>query len=230
MQAQKAQNAQEPANREGKLKDKKDRFSWWQSLIIIAVTLVICIGAGYFITTKYFMNRGNDQLTKQLDYYKAKVGKKPNDPNLRVQLGYSYFLAGDDDNAIKELNTAKSLDKNFYGSYLNLAIVYDKENQTDDALQNALKAAKLQSNDYKPLLLEGRSYRKLKMYKQATAALQKANQFKPDNTDITYEAGLVALDQGKKKDAESIFKEVLSFDPTYKPALDQLDKLKSKNK
>jgi Tfp pilus assembly protein PilF len=229
MQAQEAQNAQEPANREGKLKEKKERFTWWQSLIIIAATLIICIGAGYFIATKYLMNRGNDQLTKQLDYYKTQVGKKPNDANLRVQLGYSYFLAGDDDNAIKELNTAKSLDKNSYGAYLNLSIVYDKENQTDNALQNAIKSVKLSPNDYKPLLLEGRSYRKLKMYKQATAALQKANQFKPDNTDITYEAGLVALDQGKKKDAEAIFKQVLSYDPTYKPAIDQLDKLKSKN-
>jgi Tfp pilus assembly protein PilF len=228
MQAQEAQNAQEPANREGKLKEKKERFTWWQSLIIIAATLIICIGAGYFISTKYLMNRGTDQLTKQLDYYKAQVSKKPNDSNLRIQLGYSYYLTGDDDNAIKELNTAKGLDKNSYGAYLNLAIVYDKENQTDNALQNALKAAKLSPNDYKPYLLEGRSYRKLKMYKQAMTALQKADQFKPDNDDITFEAGLVALDQGKKKDAEKIFKQVLSYDPTFQPALDELDKLKNK--
>jgi Tfp pilus assembly protein PilF len=228
MQAQEAQNAQEPANREGKLKEKKGSFSWWQSLIIIAATLIICIGAGYFIATKYLMNHGNDQLTKQLDYYKTQVGKKPNNANLRVQLGYSYFLTGDNDNAIKELNTAKRLDKNSYGAYLNLAIVYDKENQTDNALQNALKAVKLSPNDYKPLLLEGRSYRKLKMYKQAMTALQKADQFKPDNDDITFEAGLVALDQGKKKDAEKIFKQVLSYDPTFQPALDELDKLKNK--
>jgi tetratricopeptide (TPR) repeat protein len=223
------QNAHEPANREEKLKEKKDRFTWWQSLILLVATLVICLGAGYFISSKYLWHHENDQLTKQLDYYKAKVAKKPNDANLRVQLGYSYYLNSDDDNAIKELNTAKSLDKNSYAAYLNLSIVYDKENQTDDSLQMAVKAAKLSPNDYKPYLLEGRSYRKLKMYKQATTALQKANQFKPDNTDITYEAGLVALDQGKKKDAESIFKQVLSYDPTYKPALDQLDKLKSKN-
>jgi tetratricopeptide (TPR) repeat protein len=230
MQAQEIQNAQEPANREEKQKQKKDRFTWWQSLIVIVATLIICIAAGYFISTKYLLKNENDQLTKQLDYYKAQVDKKPNNANLRVQLGYSYFLTGDDDSAIKELNTAKSLDKNSYGAFLNLSIVYDKENQTDDALQNAIKAEKLSPNDYKPLLLEGRSYRKLKMYKKATEALQKANQFKPDNTDITYEAGLVALDQGKKKDAESIFKQVLSFDPTFKPALDQLDKLQSKNK
>lgn len=224
------QNAHEPANREEKLKEKKDHFTWWQSLLILVATLVICVGAGYFISSKYLWHQENDQLKKQLDYYKAQSDKKPNDANIRVQLGFSYFLIGDDNNAIKEFNTAKSLDKNLYGAYLNLAIVYDKENQTDDSLQNAIKAAKLSPNDYKPFLLEGRSYRKLKMYKQATAALQKANQFKPDNTDITYEAGLVALDQGKKKDAEAIFKQVLSYDPTYKPALDELDKLQSKNK
>jgi tetratricopeptide (TPR) repeat protein len=225
------QNAQDPANREQKLKEKKDRFTWWQSLILLVATLVICIGAGYFISTKYILNQGkNDQLTKQLDYYKSQVDKKPNDATLRVNLGYSYFLNGNDQDAIKQLNTAKSLDKNSYGAYLNLAIVYDKENKNDDALQNAIKADKLSPNDYKAKLLKGRSYRKLKMYKQASAALDDAIRLKPGNVDILEEVGLVAEGQGKKSDAEKIYKEALSYDPTYKPALDSLNRLKGKNK
>ena len=36
--------------------------------------------------------------------------------------------------------------------------------------------------------------------------------------------------QGKKKEAEKIYKEALSYDPTFKPALDALDRLNSKNK
>jgi tetratricopeptide (TPR) repeat protein len=224
------QNAQEPANREEIQKEKRDRFTWWQTLILLVATLVICIGAGYFISTKYLLKDNNDQLTKQLNYYKAQVDKKPNDANLRVNLGYTYFLSGDVENAISQLNTAKSLDKNNYGAYFNLAIVYDKENQKDDALQNAIKAEKLSPNDYKAKLLKGRSYRKLKMYKQATQALDDAIRYKPDNTDILNEIGLVAEAQGKKSDAIKIYKEALSYDPTYKPALDALNRLESKNK
>jgi Tfp pilus assembly protein PilF len=217
------------SSREIVQKVKRDRFSWWQSLIIMAVTLVICLTAGYFVSKNFLWNKSNSEIEKQLTYYKAQADNKPNDSNLRVQLGYTYFLKGDDDNAIKELKTATNLDKKSYSAYLNLAIVYDKEKRNDDALQNAIKAAKLAPQDYKSKLLMGRSYRKLKMYKQATTALQAAIRFKPGNIDSIYETGLVAEDQGKKKDAEQIYKEALSFDPTYKPAQEGLNRLSKKN-
>jgi tetratricopeptide (TPR) repeat protein len=215
-------------SREQNKKIKRDRFSWWQSLIILLATLGICLSAGYYISQKYLWNKSNDEVEKQIKYYQAKVDAKPNDPNLRVQLGYSYFIKGDDDNAIKQYQSAKNLDNKNYPAYLNLAIVYDKENRNDDALQMAIKAASLAPQDYKGLLLKGRSYRKLKMYKQANAALQDAYRLKPANTDIVFETGLVAENQGKKADAEKIYKEALSYDPTYKPALDALDRLSSK--
>jgi tetratricopeptide (TPR) repeat protein len=229
MQMQATQNAQDPANREEKLKQKKDRFTWWQTLLLLVATLVICLSVGYFISQKYFWNQ-NDQLTKQFNYYKTQVDKKPNDANLRVQLGYSYFLKGDSAEAINQYKLAIGLDKNNFAAYLNAAIAYDKLNQNDDALQMEIKAAKLSPEDYEPLLLEGRSYRKIKMYKQATKALQDAIRFKPGNTDILNEVGLVAEAQGKKAEAEKIYKEALSYDPTYKPALDALNRLNSKNK
>lgn len=199
-------------------------------LIILAVTLAVCLTAGYYISSKYLWNKKNDQLDKQLTYYKEQVNEKPNDPKLRVQLGYTYFLKGDDSAAMKEYTTAKSLDKNYYDAYLNLSIVYDKEKRYDDALQMAIKAVKISPRDYKGQLLKGRSYRKLKMYDKATAALQEAYRLKNGNTDVIYEAGLVAVAQGKKAEAEQLFKEALSFDPTYKPALNALDKLNAKNK
>lgn len=224
--------AQEPS-RESVKEEKKlksDRFKWWQSLLLLVATLVISLSAGYFISEKYLWNSNNKELKQQLDYNKSLVDQKPNDPGLRVQLGFTYFLLGDDDQAIKEYQTAKNLDKKNYQAYLNLAIVYDKENRPDDALQMAQKATKLAANDYKSQLLLGRSYRKLKMYKEATEALQTANRFKPGNTDVFYEAGLMSEDQGKFKEAEKIYKETLSYDPTYKPAIEALDRLKSKNK
>lgn len=209
-------------------KEKSDRFKWWQSLLMLAAALAISLSAGYYISQKYLWNQNANQISKLLKYYQAQVDQKPNDPKLRVQLGYTYFLNSDDQNAIKQLQTAKDLDKNNYDAYLNLAIVYDKENQNDHFLQAAAKAVALSPRDYKSQLLAGRAYRKLKMYKQASNALDEAVRLKPGNTDTLYEAGLLAKDQGKKKDAEQIFKETLSYDPTYKPALNELDRLKSK--
>lgn len=228
MELQVQPNAQGPS-REVAKKIKKERFTWWQSLIILVATLAICLAVGYYISSKYLWNQNNTQYDKQLKYYQAQVDQKPNDPNLRVQLGYTYFLKGDNENAIKQYENAKILDNKNYGAYLNLAIVYDLENRSDDALQMAIKAANLQPQDYKAQLLKGRSYRKLKMYKQSTAALQEAYRLKPGNTDIIYEAGLVAENQGKKSDAEKIYKQALTFDPTFKPAQTALDRL-SKSK
>lgn len=214
--------------RETLKKEKRSHFKWWQALIILAGTLMISLSAGYYISQKYIWSHQNDKAEKQIQYYQSLVDQKPNDADLRVQLGYSYFLNGDNKNALKQYQVAKNLDNKNYSAYLNLAIVYDKEKRNDDALQMAIKAAVLAPQDYKSQLLKGRSYRKLKMYKEATAALQEAYRLKPGNTDIVYEAGLVAEDQGKKKEAEKIYKEALSYDPTFKPALNALDRLSKK--
>ncbi|NHM29945.1 tetratricopeptide repeat protein [Neobacillus terrae] len=210
-------------------KQKKNRFKCWQSLILLVATLAISLSAGYYFSNKYLWNKNADQIEKQLDYYKMQVNEKPNDPTLRVQLGYTYFLKGDTDSAIKEYQTAKSLDKNFYEAYLNLSIAYDKEKRTDDALQMAAKAVKLSPRDYKSHLLLGRSYRKLKMYKEATKSLEEAARLKPGNTDVVYEVGMTAEAQGKKKEAEKIYKETLTYDPTFKPAITALDRLNGKD-
>jgi tetratricopeptide (TPR) repeat protein len=234
MESQVEPNAQEPSKNTEKAvkpqKEKKDRFAWWQSLIILVVTLAVCLTAGYYVSNKYLWNSNSDQIAKQLKFYKAEVDSKPNDPKLRVQLGYTYFLKGDIDTAIKQYKMAKTLDKNYYDAYLNLSIAYDKQKLTDDALQMAVKAVKISPLDYKGQLLEGRSYRKLKMYDKATKALEEAIRLKPGNTDIIYEVGLVAENQGKKAEAEKIYKETLTYDPTYKPALTALERLTSKGK
>lgn len=225
--------AQEPSNSSGPeqqaKKQKSDRFKWWQALTILVATLAISLSAGYYISANYLWNKNSDEIAKKLSYYQDQVDQKPNDPKLRVQLGYTYFLKGDDDNAIREYNTATNLDKTNFDAYLNLAIVYDKQNRNDDALQAAKKAVKLAPRDYKGHLLSGRNYRKLKMYKEAEQSLEEAIRLKPGNTDILYEVGQVAEAQGKKKDAEKIYKETLSYDPTFKPALNALDRLKTKN-
>lgn len=231
MQTEIQHNAQDPANRtEKKVKEKKDRFTWWQSLIILVLTLAICLGGGYYVSMKYLWNSDSNEIAKQLDYYQAQVDKKPNDSKARIQLGYIYFLKKDYGDAVKQYQMAKNLDKNNYDAYLNLSIVYDKQNRTDEALQMAIKAAKIAPQDYKSQLLKGKSYRKLKMYKQANTALEEAIRFKPGNTDIIYEIGLVAEAQGKNKEAEKIYKEALSYDPTFKPAQTRLEHITDTNK
>jgi tetratricopeptide (TPR) repeat protein len=225
MQAKEELQTQEPES-----KIKKDRFTGWQSTLLLVGTLAICLVAGYYISDTFLWEKTDSkQIAEQIKFYKAEVKQNPNDPKSRVQLGYSYFLDKDYDEAIKQYKTAKTLDENYFDAYLNLSIVYDKEGRTDDALQNAIKATEISPKDYKGHLMKGKSYRKLKMYEEANIALAEADRLNPGNTDTIYEIGFVAEDQGKKKEAEAIYKEALEYDPLFKPALTALERIASKD-
>jgi tetratricopeptide (TPR) repeat protein len=210
-------------------KKKNDRFNWWQSLLMITITLVISVVVAYFVSDKYLWSKEDQsQLAERLKYYKVEVDAKPNDPKTRVDLGYAYFLNGDHGEAIKQYKVALDLDKEFFDAYLNLGIVYNDEERYDEALEMSMKATELSPRDYKGFLLKGMAYRNLKMYLDASEALDQANRLMPGNTDIIFEAGRVAEGQGQLDAAEEIYKEALNYDPLYKPALEALDRLASK--
>ncbi|CEG29059.1 tetratricopeptide repeat protein [Bacillus sp. B-jedd] len=224
MQAEEQLQAQKP-----KKKNKSEKFTWWQATLLLIGTLVICLGIGYFISDKYLWEgTDSEKIAEQVKFYKEQVKQSPNDPESRVQLGYAYFLGKNYDEAIKQYKTAISLDKNYFDGYLNLSIVYDKQDKTDEALQHAIKATEISPRDYKGHLMKGKSYRKLKMFDEANEALAEADKLNLGNVDTIYEIGLVAENQGKKKEAESIYKEALAYDPTFKPAIKALDRVSSK--
>lgn len=211
-------------------KQKKEKFTWWQSLSLLFLTIGISVSAAYYISDKYFWSDFDlNRLNEQLAYYKDKVELSPNEPKYRVELGYTHFLKGDNDQAIKQLKIALDLDKNYYDAYLNLGIVYNEITQYNDALKMAEKTTEIAPRDYKGHLLKGTVFRKLKIYDKALDTLSLANTLMPGNTDIIYEIGRLSEDQGNQKEAEELYKEALNYDPLYKPALEGLDRVATKD-
>lgn len=209
-------------------KQKTDRYNWWQTVLILVSASVIFLSTGYFISQKYLWKDTNSaELQENIRIAKAEVKENPNEASIRIKLGYAYFLNKDYDKAISQYKTAKNLEDDNFDAYINLSIVYEKQKNTQEALEMALKAIEIVPLDYKGQLLAGRNYRKLEMFSEATTALDEALRLKPGNTDIVYEIGLIAEDQGKMEDAVTIYKEALTFDPLYKPALNALDRLAS---
>jgi tetratricopeptide (TPR) repeat protein len=232
MEAQELPKKEKPEQgKETRAKEKNNRFTKLQGLSLIIATLLISLIGGYFISDKYFWgNKDQTRLDEQITYYEGLVSKKPNKPENRINLGYSYNLKGQNDKAVKQLLIAIDLDKKNVSAYFNLGLVYNDEKRYDDALKQSKKAVELAPKDYKGQLLEGMVYRKLKMYKDAMASLEEANKLMPVNNDIITEMGRVAEDQGKLKDAEELYKKALSYDPLYKPASEALTKLAAKDK
>jgi tetratricopeptide (TPR) repeat protein len=218
-------------NNETVTNKKNDRFTKLQGISLIIATLLISLVGGYIISDKYIWSKEDEnRIVQQVNYYEGLVSKEPNKPEHRVNLGYSYHLNGENEEAIKQLLMAIDLDKKNVGAYFNLGLVYNDEGRYDDALKQSNKAVELAPRDYKGHLLEGMIYRKLKMYEEALASLQEADKLMPVNNDIIYEIGRVAEDKGNVTDAEELYKKALSYDPLYKPASEALTRLAGKDK
>lgn len=207
---------------------KNQHFSKLQGIAMIIATLLISLVAGYFISDKYLWKEEDTRLAQQLEFYKNEVSKKPNDSMNRVNLGYTYHLVDNNDEAVKQLLLAVDLDKENVSAYFNLGLVYSDQERFNDALKQAKKAADLAPRDFKGFLLKGMVLRQMKKYDESLVALEEANKLMPANTDIIFEIGKVAEDQGKTEDAEKLYKEALSYDPMYKPASEALEKMAKK--
>jgi len=222
---------EEQETREKAQVEKNKYFTKLQAYSLIIGTLLISLVAGYFISDKFFWsNIDKNRLNDQLAYYKQMVDSDPSNPKHLVDLGYTYFLKGDNEKAIKEYFAALNLDDNYYSAYLNLGIVYNDEERLDDALLQSQRAIEISPRDYKGFLLQGSIYRKLKMYDEAIKSLEEANILMATNTDIIYEIGRVMEDQGNLSEAEEIYKDALNYDPLYKPAVEGLERIAKQDK
>ncbi len=222
---------EEQETREKAQVKKNKYFTKLQAFLLIFGTLFASLIAGYFISDKFFWsNIDKNRLNDQLAYYKQMADADPSNPKHRVDLGYTYFLKGNNEKAIKEYFAALDLDDNYYSAYLNLGIVYNDEERLDDALLQSQRAIEISPRDYKGFLLQGSIYRKLKMYDEAIKSLEEANILMATNTDIIYEIGRVLEDQGNLSEAEEIYKDALNYDPLYKPAVEGLERIAEQDK
>lgn len=208
---------------------KNDTFSMRKSILLILLTLILAAG-GWFAVGKFYVWTDIDiqRVNEQLEYYKQKVASEPNNAKARVELGYTYFLKEKNEEAIREFNQAIIVDPEFFDAYYNLGVVQLAEERYNEALENINKAVELSPRDYKGHLQKGIAYRNLGMYEEAMNSLNQANKLNPTNADIIYQIGRVAEDQGDNEMATEIYKEVLTFDPLFKEAIEALERLEKK--
>jgi tetratricopeptide (TPR) repeat protein len=220
-----------PQEVEGRTAKKKPKtFKKMTSFLLLFLTLVISVGSGYALGHFFFWNdidmkRVNEQLT----YYKEEVRKDPANLENRIVLGYTYYLKGDHEKAIKEFDYVLEQDKNYYDAHYNLGLVFLKEERYNEALIEFEKTVKIAPRDFKGHVQMGITYRELEEYDKAMKSLETANKLAPTNSDIIYQIGMVAEAQGEFENAIAIYKDALAYDPLYTDAVDALDRLKDKD-
>jgi len=200
-------------------RENKDHFSFLHAGMLIVLTLVVSM-AGWYVVGKYFFWQDVDmkRINQQLEFLQKRVEAEPKNLNYRVGLGYTYFLQGDNEKAVRELNQVLEIDRNYYDAHYNLGLVYSDEGRLDDALETFQKAIEISPKDYKGHMQMGIVYRKLQMYDEAMESLARANKLMPRRADIVYEIGMVAEAKGDLEMAAGIYKDALTFDPLFKEA------------
>lgn len=222
----------QPQEVEGKPAKKKQpkTFTLKQSILLLVLTLVITSGSGYALGHFYFWNEVDmKRVNEQLEYYKEQVRKDPANLENRIILGYTYYLKGDNEDAIKEFDYVLEQDKNYYDAHYNMGLVFIEEERYNEALLAFDKAVKIAPKDFKGHVQLGITYRYMEKYDEAMKSLETANQLSPASTDIIYQIGLVAEAKKDYKMAIDIYKEALQYDPLFEDAVVALDRIKDKD-
>ncbi|WHX99975.1 tetratricopeptide repeat protein [Neobacillus sp. DY30] len=221
---------QEVEGKPAKRKKQPKTFTLIQSILLLVLTLVITSGSGYALGHFYFWNEVDmKRVNEQLEYYKEQVRKDPANLENRIILGYTYYLKGDNEDAIKEFEYVLEQDKNYYDAHYNMGLVFIEEERYNEALLAFDKAVKIAPKDFKGHVQLGITYRYMEKYDEAMKSLETANQLSPASTDIIYQIGLVAEAKKDYKMAIDIYKEALSYDPLFEDAVVALDRIKDKD-
>lgn len=220
-----------PQEVEGRPAKKNSKtFKKRTSFLLLFLTLVISVGSGYALGHFYFWNDVDMQrVNEQLTFYKEEVRKDPANLENRIILGYTYFLKGDNEKAIKEFDFVLEQDKNYYDAHYNLGLVFLDEERYNEALIEFEKTVNIAPKDFKGHVQMGIAYRGLEEYDKAAKALETANKLAPTNSDIIYQIGMVAEAKGDYEDAILIYKDALAYDPLFEDAVEALDRLKDKD-
>jgi Flp pilus assembly protein TadD len=80
-------------------------------------------------------------------YYQKYLQQKPDDSEVRTDMGTMLFESGNPDEAVAEFTTVIGKDPKFFQAYFNLAVVYDAQGKHDEARKQLEKARELAPDD-----------------------------------------------------------------------------------
>lgn len=212
-----------------KIPSHERTFTLFQAIAVIVISALVFAGSGYVVGKKFFWKSVNDtRIEQQLAFYKAKVESNPRVPEDRVNLGYTYYLKGQNEEALQQFKVAITLDPKFADAYYDMGVVYKDQKKYDDALEAFSKGAKLAPRDYKNFLQMGVIYNLQGKYKDAITALNRANSERPGSSDVIYQIGISAEKTGDIDGARQLYQQAVNFDPNYKEAKEALARVSSK--
>ena len=136
------------------------------------------------------------------------------DKNVYFQLGNAHYEKGEPGPAAKSFEKAVAMDSTFFKAAVNLALMYDEQQQFAKALETFERAAALQPDNPEVWSHMGNTYYAQRNYAKAMELYRKALQLQPTAAHALYSLGVAFADAGIFREAVRHWKRVAELEPT----------------
>lgn len=155
-----------------------------------------------------------EDIENSKKHYKYVLSVKPNNPSVMVELANTYSLTGDFRTALKYINDALRIDKEYRDAYVLKGSIYKTTGKLDLALSSYQTAVQLDPDFFIGHLQIGWLLTEMGDHKLALEYYENAAELKPNNLNAAYGIAKSLQDLGKYNDALSGYRNLLKIDST----------------
>ncbi len=159
--------------------------------------------------------------------FEEAIKLEPVNPFLHTELGKLYLTAGDTEKAKTEFNKAKTLKSDYPEPILRLSLIFEQENNLDEAIRQTEGLNNLYPYNVEVLFQLGRLYFNAKRTDDAITQFSKAAQLSPTYSNAIYALGVAYQQKGENGSAIQAFERVLELNPDNEDVKARLGSLRA---
>lgn len=154
-----------------------------------------------------------DQLQMAINDLQAVVSRSPENPVLRYEYGRALLSKGDIDLARLQMLEAIKLRPDFLPARIALTQIYVTKGDFTNASTAANEVLQYDANNIPAKLLRSSAMIGLRQYVDARRELTAMLQSNPELTDAQFQLGMLNMNEGKVKEAETVFRRLYQQAP-----------------
>lgn len=201
-----------------------------QALALVLGVSVTSFAVLYAAGILFFWNQDEriPALDRQLQTALANYDADPRSLSNLLSLGEAYFQKGMYDESLAPFRQALAADPRNYRALLRLGEAYLNTGQPDRAVSALRRAVEGAPSAFEPHYSLGLAYLQLGKLQEARAELRLAYGRNRGSAEVIYQLGVVSERLEDFQDARSQYESVLQLDPQFQPAVEALERLKTK--
>ena len=161
-----------------------------------------------------------------MNSFEKAISLEPTNSVLHTELGKFYLVSGENDKAKEKFNKAKELKPDYIDASIQLALVYERENNAGEAIKQMEGLVASYPNNIEVIFQLGRLYLNNNRTDEAISQFEKAIELFPNHSNSLYSLGLAYQIKGQKEEAIAKFEKVLELNPGNADVIAKIEELK----